>query len=474
MRIQTTRKKAIAARGVLIIAWVCVSAACAPQTYQAKPLDPEALPGVYAGRNLTRDDLRDFLQRQGVFTPQWPLLTWDRQALAAAALYYRPELAEARAGVAVAEAQVLTARGLPNPELNPQLQHHSDVTSDMPTPWSIGTALNWMFERPAKRAARIAQAEAVVAAARLGEAAQAWPVRREVSGQLLNYFDAATRQTILQEQVRVQEEGMQLLQRRAELGETNQFEVSATRLELQRTRLAQSAATAQMQNARVALAGALAVPVSALQALNLSVDIFQRLPGERVIAQPLLQKEALTGRADIRHQLQQYQIAEAALRTEIEKQYPDVTLSPGYLFDQTDNVWTLAATLALPLLNRNEGPIAEAQAQREREARRFESLQSQVITQLEQERNAYQTARVAAETAVPLLTQLTAQEGRIKRQIQLEEADQLALIRARLETLGTVLAGHELRLQAWRSFLRLEDAVQDYLLERIDHIEPSP
>jgi outer membrane protein TolC len=473
MRTKTTRKKAIGIRTILVIAWAGVITACAPQTYKAKPLDLEALPAAYAGRNLIRDDLRDFLQHQGVSISKWPLSTWDRQALAAAALYYRPELAEARAGVAVAEAQMLTARGRANPEVNPQFQHHSD-TAGKPTPWSIGTALNWVFERPAKRAARIAQAEAAADAARLAETAQAWPVRREVSEQLLSYFDATTRQAILQEQVRVQEEGVRLLQRRAELGEANQFEVSATRLELQRTRLTLSAAIAQMQNTRVALAGTLAVPVSALQELNLSLDIFKDFPGENLIAQPVLQKQALNGRAGIRQQLQQYQIAETALHTEVEKQYPDVVLNPSYLFDQANNVWTLAATVALPLLNHNEGPIAEARAQREREARRFESLQSQVITQLEQARNAYHTARMAAETAAPLLTELTGQEARIKHQIQFEETDQLALVRARLETLGTALAGHELRMQAWRSFLRLEDAVQDYLLEHIDHTGPLP
>ncbi|HTT08598.1 MAG TPA: TolC family protein [Gammaproteobacteria bacterium] len=473
MRTETTRKKAIGARELPLIILAGMMAACALQTYQPKPLDPEALPSAYAARNLARSDLRDFLRQRGVPVSRWPLPAWDRRALAAAALYYRPEPAEARAGVAVAEAQVQTARGLPNPEVNPQLEHHSD-TNGQPTLWSAGAAFSWLFERPAKRAARIAQAEAAVETARLAEVAQSWPVRREVSEQLLDYFDAATRQTLLQDQARVQEEAVRLLERRAEFGEANQFEVSATRLDLQRTRLTLGAAGAQMRNARVALAGALAVPGSAIDGLNLSLDIFRHLPPENAIPQPALQKQALTGRADIRRQLQQYLVAEAALRTEIEKQYPDVTLNPGYLFDQTDNIWTLAATLALPLLNRNEGPIAEAQAQREQEARRFESLQSQVITQLEREHSAYLAARAAAETATPLLTELAAQEDKIKHQIQLEEADQLVLIRARLETLGTALADHELRIQAWRSFLNMEDAVQDYLLEHIDHVGSSP
>src|SRR5579885_2281979 len=452
MRTDTTKKMASSIRGLLFVAWAGMFAACAMQTYQAKPIDPEALPSAFAGRTLTGVGLRDFLRRQGIRVTQWPLPAWDRRALAAAALYYRPEPAEARAGVAVAEAQVLTARGLPNPELTPQVEHHSDFNGQ-PTLWSAGAALSWLFERPAKRAARIAQAEAAVEVARLAEAAQAWPVRRDVSEQLLNYFDAATRRDLLQQQVRTQEEAVRLLERRAELGEANLFEVSATRLDLQRT--------------RVALAGALAVPADSLEGANLSPDIFRQLPPADAISRPALQKQALTGRADIRRQLQQYQVAEADLRTEIERQYPDLTLNPGYLFDQTDNIWMIATTLALPVLNRNEGPIAEAKARRELEARRFESLQSQVIARLEQECRAYLSARTAAATAAPLLTELSANEEKVKRQIQLEETDQLTLIRARLETLGTALAGHELRLQAWREFLRLEDVVQDYLLENI-------
>ena len=41
---------------------------------------------------------------------------------------------------------------------------------------------------------------------------------------------------------------------------------------------------------------------------------------------------------------------------------PDVHLNPGYQFDQGDNKWSIGLTFDLPILNQNQGPIAEAKA----------------------------------------------------------------------------------------------------------------
>ena len=64
------------------------------------------------------------------------------------------------------------------------------------------------------------------------------------------------------------------------------------------------------------------------------------------------------------------------LRLEIARQYPDLHLNPGYEFDQADSKWALGLSIELPLLNQNQGPIAEAEARRLESAARFESLQA--------------------------------------------------------------------------------------------------
>lgn len=53
-------------------------------------------------------------------------------------------------------------------------------------------------------------------------------------------------------------------------------------------------------------------------------------------------------------QLNIYVQAESELRLDIEKQYPDLVLSPGFLFDQSDYIWPLAALWVLPLFKNTE------------------------------------------------------------------------------------------------------------------------
>ena len=156
-------------------------------------------------------------------------------------------------------------------------------------------------------------------------------------------------------------------------------------------------------------------------------------------------------------------MSEAALKQQIARQYPDITLSPGYLFDQADNVWSLGATALLPLLDRNQGPIAEARAQRDLAARRFESLQAQVLSELQNARAAYLAALKSIQSAENLQKRLQVQEGVIRRQVEAGETDRLALLRAELETQAARVAAQDIYAEAWRALARLEDATQSSL-----------
>src|SRR6185436_12086335 len=62
---------------------------------------------------------------------------------------------------------------------------------------------------------------------------------------------------------------------------------------------------------------------------------------------------------------------------------PDIHLNPGYQWDQGENKWQLGVSMELPVLNRNQGPIAEAKAKRDEAAARFLALQSRVISEID-------------------------------------------------------------------------------------------
>src|SRR5206468_88698 len=97
----------------------------------------------------------------------------------------------------------------------------------------------------------------------------------------------------------------------------------------------------------------------------------------------MAQRIGLINRLDVRRGLADYAAAEAELRLEIAKQYPDVHIGPGYQFDQGQNKYAIGVTVELPVFNQNKGPIAEALAHRRQAAAEFVRVQAQAIGQIE-------------------------------------------------------------------------------------------
>lgn len=450
-----------------------VLSGCGWQQYAPKPLDPDASVVGFQERDLQAAPLRDFLAERGLPVSTWPPARWDVESLELAALYFHPQLALARAELAVAEAAQITAAARQNPGLSVSLEHHS-ATDDGRTPWSIGPTVSVPFERGAKRAARIERAAAIAEAARLKVEEQELGVRRAVRKRFLDYHAVLSRIDTFKRKSVLFDEGIALLRRREELGLAGSFEVSAMRVEVQRARLARNAVEARAQTAAAALAVEVGVPLAALEGVTLDAATFQGVPPRPALSAQALRRQALTGRADIRRTLQEYAVAEAEVKEQIARQYPDFTLSPGYFFDQADNVWSLGAAFVLPLLDRNEGPIAEAQARREVAAQRFVSLQAAIIGEVETAQAGYLAALESASEARGIIDSVIERERRVERQFEVGDADRLTLVRAKLETADAVLIHDELATEAWHSLLRLEDAVQYGFAAGAQASPPSP
>src|SRR5204862_1945359 len=158
---------------------------------------------------------------------------------------------------------------------------------------------------------------------------------------------------------------------------------------------------AQGAQARVRLAEALGVSAGALEGVGLVFDFFE--PAADELASMEARRMALRGRSDILGALADYAAAEAELRLQIARQYPDVRLNPGYQFDQGDNKWTLGITFELPVLNQNQGPIAEAGARREEAAARFTELQAKTIGEIDRAVAAHRVAREQLATSDSVL-----------------------------------------------------------------------
>jgi cobalt-zinc-cadmium efflux system outer membrane protein len=246
-------------------------AGCA--TFQPQPVSPEKTAAAFDARSLNDDNLRAFLETNHV-AGSWPRDSWDLNALTLAAFYYQPALAEARAQWAAVEATKITAGQRPNPTVG--FTPTYDTTT--PPPWILGLTWDIPIETAGKRGKRIEQANHLSEAARWDFVGAAWKTRSNVRAALLALYTARETESLLARQEAAQSNVLRLLEGQLAAGAVSSYEVTQARVALTTTRLARQDATGQSAQARVQLAGALGLPLRALDGVKFSFDGLDQFP----------------------------------------------------------------------------------------------------------------------------------------------------------------------------------------------------
>ena len=430
--------------------------------YRSRPLLPSRTASQFEARTLDSPGLREFMEKDKNKKihhriKHWPPEAWDFRMLELAAAYYSPALDVMREKWGVAKAAVITAGGRPNPGASLLGQHHSSTPGGI-SPWTWGISLDIPVETAGKRGYRIRQAKHLSAAAQLNIAETAWQVRSSLRKGLLDLYAATGRQRYLMDRFSVERKIAGLFEERLAVGESSQFEVTQSRLALDKTRLLLAGNQKKKAEARNALAEALGLQVKALDGIRISFDLFKRRP--ETVNLKDIRRRALMDRADILSALQEYEASQAALQLEIAKQYPDIHLGPGYEWDQGDNKWTLGFGISLPVFNQNQGPIAEAKARRGEMAAKFIALQAGVIEQIARAEAAYSVSIANLDAARSLARDEKAALSAEKLRFKSGEVGLLDLEQARMQLASTELFRFEAFISAQRAFGRLEDAVE--------------
>ena len=429
-------------------------AGCA--TYHAQPISAEKTAATFDARSLTNANLQAFLETNHITGP-WPRRSWDLEALTFVAFYYQPALAEARAQWASARAAHVTAGQRPNPTAG--FTPTYDATT--PPPWIWGVTWDIPIETAGKRGKRIAQADHQFEAARWNFVSAAWQTRSRVRTAWLNLYAARETESLLVRQESAQSNVVRLLEGQFAAGAVSSYEVTQARVTLGTVRLARQDATGQYGQARVQLANALGLPLRALDDVELSFAGLDQFPPD--LTAPEVRRQAILNRADVRGALAEYAASQSALQLEIAKQYPDLHLNPGYELDQTDNKWSLGVTLELPVLNHNQGPVAEAKAKRAEAAAHFLTVQAQAIGEIDSALAGYHAALQKSATAKALLDNLRKQLDSARAQAQAGETEPLTLASAEAEYAAGAQNQLDAVVKAQAALGQLEDAVQSPL-----------
>jgi outer membrane protein, heavy metal efflux system len=430
-------------------------------TYRPAPLEPETAAQQFNSRSLSNRGLCEYLRANlGARLSSCPPAKWDSGSLTLVGFYYSPDLAVADARVREADAATITARAVPNPTVHIGPEYR-EASSPNLVPWAIGSfSLELPIETAGKRGYRIAEAERLADAARLGAGETAWAVRSRIRSTLLQYLlDLRARDLSADEQETLAQV-VRLFAQRVNAGAASRPELYLAEGSLQSANLKFVETTARLSADRNVLAGALGVPVEALDGIAFSWAALDSPPAQQSLSPAVIQRLALLNRIDLRRQLAQYAAADQALKLEIAKQYPDINIAGGYTWEGGENIFELGPSAVLPVFNQNQGPIAEADARRREVASQFLATQAEIIEQSQTTLTRYRGALAALDAARTVAALQAKRLGNAKRALAVGESDAVAVSQTQLQDFATQESVLESLTNAQTVLGALEDSIQ--------------
>lgn len=414
---------------------------CSFQQYSAKPIAIDASVEKIQQKNPTDIKFQQYLISNGYAENKLPLKQWNADDLTYCALYFHPSLDVARAKWRLAEQAEAATGAKPLPNLNGHLANSNQANGDS-SPYAFGLSIDIPIETASKREIRIENAKHLTLAAKLDVAQVAWQLRHQVA-QALNNFQFNQQQiSLLSNEVARRAEIVAIYQKRANVGAASNVELGTAKLQLQTVSAELSAKKINALVLRSKLASNLGLPLAKVESMNFSHDVDTEKFDAMQIQADLpatenFQKNALLNRLDIRIALEQYASAEAKLKYEIAKQYPDIIFSPGYAYEFGDKIWSLGLSSLLRLIDKNKLGIAVAKQLREVEAAQFEALQNKVITEAETANAEFMLAKQTVSTQLKLRQQQQSNSQRMERKFKVGEIDRLELTFNLLEKIAT-------------------------------------
>jgi outer membrane protein TolC len=430
-------------------------AACSSVAYPPRSLDPDATAAAFEARTADGDGLKQFAAVNGYDTTVWPPQEWGLKELTLAALYFHSDIRTARARADIARTELDTATQSQAWSARVSPEYHSRRLPEDKGPWTLGLQLEIPLVAQGKRAARVERGALLADAAQVDIAEAAWTVRARVRDRYLDLMASRDALVVIDAQIEARKEMTALVAHRVEAGMLSSRDLGIENVALSQLELQRAQEAARQQRARGELAAALGLPNDVASRMTLRFDVRETDPDGAP-----LQRLALHNRLDVHRRLLEFGAADAEVKAAVAAQNPDITLGPGYAWDQGDNIWSLAVGFTLPSGAQARAGIREAQARRELAVENFAATQAAAISAAQRASAQYRLARERVAGAQRQMQMQRDQEARTVRQFDAGSADRMQRVTAHLETLAAqslVLAADVDERQA---LALLEDAVQ--------------
>jgi outer membrane protein TolC len=373
----------------------------------------------------------------------------------AVALWYNPDLRISRLEADRAAAVVANS-GLwddPGLDLSGGEKREDLEGGDVERSWISAASLSITIPLSGRAAAERQARSAEHQSALLAAAKEEWRTLKELRLAWLDWSASVERLKLLDEHLALLGQFAEVARSLAEAGELDpgsarMFSIEFAQKKAQRDsaalrgvgqRASLLALAGLLPDAPVTLLPSLGVPITSKAAEIDSTSIALRHPTVALLA------------AD-------YEAAEARLRVELRKQYPDITLSPGFEDEQNESSITLGlGFMPIPVWNANKPGIAEAAAQRDIARARAEGKVQQVVAEVAQNQ-----ARLAGAKALRTgLVQGAAPEADLQMTeaqalLRVGEADMGMVFQALTQAYGIKQELIDVTLEEWLALVELD------------------
>jgi outer membrane protein, heavy metal efflux system len=456
----------------LIIPLVCISIqGCVKHTYKAEPLNITSVLNEFNSWSVDNPDLIKFLELNGVTVESLNSSMFSIKRLYLTGLFYSPEMQTAYKQWK--QAKIVTENT--GYRINPELSIQSEYDTDSSEPQSlIGPVLNFIYERRGKREARHAGAEVQLLNARLVMEKLAIDSYVAFQRQYQAYVVTLTRIAEIKYEIDVIKELLDLLQNKYELGAVSQFEISTIKLELQQRLfdLSLQENILDEQKNRLLTMTYLAqseyekIDIEHIHPLTFTKKLYQNSDLLKTEVS-MLKYRMLQNNPGMALQLNTYAQSEATLRLEIEKQYPDIVLSPGFLFEQTGSIWTLSASWILPLFDNSKQNLQVLKALEERKVKQQEiiALQKKLLNSLYQMHRSILRQEKTIKISDEIIAAIEKRGSTIQKQIELGGIDRIVFLRNRMEFYKAKQTQTDIYHNAINAMLEIERLLQSSHLD---------
>jgi outer membrane protein, heavy metal efflux system len=396
------------------------TAGCATEQ-PVKPLNSELTTKSLLAKDPTSPVFIQYLIEQGYTEAQLPFAEWGIDELTLCALYFHTRLDIAKQEFALSYLSIETAGIKNNPSLDGNIGRSDQKNNDI-SPWLFGLSINIPIETTKKRAFKIEKAEKNLDIARMNIAEIAWQLRNQIAIDYISYHQSLAEIQLLQQDIAIQNQIVSMLEKRVSKGFASRTELSNASLLALKSKHALGIKEGQLIQVKAKLAADVGLSREKFELINikpLSIEntLFEQ---SQQLSTPLesksLQEQALLNRIDIRRSIARYAAAEADIKLKVAQQTPDIVLSPGYMFELGDNIWTLGFSSLLNMLHNNTALVKEAKQLREIEGAQFENLQAEIIAKINQAHTQYLAAKQVTEQAEIELSQQIALEEKMQKQ----------------------------------------------------------